>query len=66
MNRLAALAISSILLTALAVTAAALAQQPPAQSCKEQRRTMGMADFRSLYAPNGKPRAAMIACLASQ
>ena len=43
------------------------AQQPSgSQNCKEQRRSMGMADFRSLYAPNGKPKAAMDACLAKQ
>jgi hypothetical protein len=65
MNRFAAVAVF-VLLTALAATAAAPAQQPPAQSCKEQRRAMGMADFRSLYAPNGTPRAAMTACLATQ
>jgi hypothetical protein len=41
-------------------------QTPAAQNCKEQRRSMGMADFRSLYAPNGKPKAAMDACLAKQ
>lgn len=43
-------------------------QQSPAAkaNCKEQRRSMGMADFRSLYAPNGSPKAAMNACLAKQ
>lgn len=36
------------------------------QLCKEQRNSMGMADFRALYAPAGKPKAAMDACLATQ
>jgi hypothetical protein len=65
MKRLATAA-ALVLLTALAATAAAPAQQTPTQSCQEQRRTMGMADFRSLYAPNGRPRDAMLACLARQ
>jgi hypothetical protein len=43
----------------------AVSQTGP-QNCKEQRRTMGMADFRSLYAPNGTPKAAMDACVAKQ
>lgn len=34
--------------------------------CKQQRRTIGMAAFRQLYAPNGKPKAAMDACLLKQ
>jgi len=34
--------------------------------CKQQRRTIGMAAFRELYAPAGKPTAAMNACLAKQ
>jgi hypothetical protein len=34
--------------------------------CKEQRRVMGMAAFRLLYAPGGSPKAAMDACLAKQ
>ena len=36
------------------------------QLCKEQRKTMGMADFRALYAPTGNPKAAMDACLSQQ
>ena len=36
------------------------------QLCKEQRRTIGMAAFRLLYAPAGSPKAAMDACLAKQ
>ena len=36
------------------------------QLCKEQRRAMGMADFRALYAPAGNPKAAMDACLSKQ
>ena len=36
------------------------------QLCKEQRKAIGMADFRALYAPAGKPKAAMDACLAGQ
>ena len=66
MKRLAALAINTILLTALVVTAAALAQQTPAQNCNEQRRAMGKADFQSLHAPNGTPGAALRACRAGQ
>jgi hypothetical protein len=34
--------------------------------CKQQRRTVGMATFRELYAPTGKPKAAMDACLVKQ
>ena len=34
--------------------------------CKQQRRTIGMAAFRDLYAPTGNPTAAMNACLAKQ
>jgi hypothetical protein len=37
-----------------------------AELCKQQRRTIGMAAFRALYAPSGTPKAAMDACLASQ
>jgi hypothetical protein len=36
------------------------------QACKAQRNTMGMAAFRLLYAPSGKPKAAMDACVAQQ
>ena len=32
--------------------------------CREQRRAMGMANFRSLYAPTGSPKAAFDACVA--
>lgn len=35
----------------------------PAEQCKQQRNTIGMAAFRDLYAPNGSPKAAMDACL---
>jgi hypothetical protein len=51
---------------AFAVQPGGNAQQSGSQNCKEQRRSLGMADFRSLYAPNGKPKAAMDACLAKQ
>ena len=61
---------------ALAVPAA-FAAQPSGQAaqattpsaselCKQQRRTIGMAAFRALYAPTGTPKAAMDACLSSQ
>jgi len=62
-------------LFALAVPAAFAAppggqgtQATPSASelCKQQRRTIGMAAFRALYAPAGTPKAAMDACLASQ
>jgi len=36
------------------------------QLCKEQRKVMGMANFRALYAPAGNPKAAMDACLTRQ
>ncbi len=36
------------------------------QLCKQQRRTIGMAAFRALYAPSGTPKAAMDACLTAQ
>lgn len=41
---------------------------PPsaAELCKQQRRTIGMAAFRELYASSGSPKAAMDACLARQ
>ena len=51
---------------------AALAAPPPGQgssastACKQQRNTIGMNAFRLLYAPTGKPKAAMDACLAAQ
>ena len=38
----------------------------PSDLCKQQRRTIGMTAFRDLYAPNGKPKAAMGACLVKQ
>jgi hypothetical protein len=47
----------------------ALAVPPDASvsaACKAQRNTMGMATFRLLYAPSGKPKAAMDACVAQQ
>jgi hypothetical protein len=34
--------------------------------CKAQRRSLGMSTFRATYAPTGKPKAAMDACLAQQ
>jgi hypothetical protein len=40
--------------------------QDASQDCKAQRRAMGVAGFQSVYAPSGKPRAAMDACLAKQ
>ena len=36
----------------------------PSDLCREQRRTMGMASFRSTYAPTGSPKAAFDACVA--
>jgi hypothetical protein len=50
------------------VTAAPLGAQSgaAAKACKDQRTTIGMAAFRLLYAPAGKPKAAMDACLARQ
>jgi hypothetical protein len=47
----------------------ALAVPPDASvsaACKAQRNTMGMTTFRLLYAPSGKPKAAMDACVAQQ
>jgi hypothetical protein len=62
-----------LIVAALAIVAvpAALAVPPAAdqsasQLCKEQRKVMGMANFRALYAPTGSPQAAMNACLAKQ
>jgi len=37
-----------------------------AELCKQQRRTIGMDAFRALYAPSGKPKAAMDECLKAQ
>jgi hypothetical protein len=37
-----------------------------ASLCKQQRRTIGMAAFRALYAPTGSPKAAMDKCLSAQ
>jgi len=36
----------------------------PSAQCREQRRTMGMADFRSKYAPTGSPKVAFDVCVA--
>ncbi|HXG75283.1 MAG TPA: hypothetical protein VNJ53_01805 [Gaiellaceae bacterium] len=44
-------------------SSAAPAVQTAAQQCKAQRKQLGMADFRALYAPGGSPQAAMDACL---
>lgn len=44
-------------------SASANSGQSSAALCKEQRRTMGMSAFRSLYAPTGSPKAAFDACL---
>jgi hypothetical protein len=65
---------TTVVIVGLLVPAAAAAptagdsqpSQSAAKNCKEQRRTLGMADFRALYAPNGTPKAAMDACLAKQ
>jgi len=57
---------------ALAVPPAGQDQSGPAATpsaselCKQQRRTVGMAAFRQLYAPTGSPKAAMDACLTKQ
>ncbi|MGH3109376.1 MAG: hypothetical protein ACRDQT_00480 [Gaiellaceae bacterium] len=50
------------------VAPATLAAQPASssQACKAQRNGIGMVAFRQLYAPAGKPKAAMDACLAQQ
>jgi hypothetical protein len=50
------------------VTAAPLGAQSgaAAKACKDQRTTIGMAAFRLLYAPAGKPKAALDACLVQQ
>ena len=61
--------IGIVALLCVAVPAAFAA--PPAgkeasQACKAQRNTIGMSAFRLLYAPTGKPKAAMDACLAQQ
>jgi hypothetical protein len=58
-------------LLCLAVPAIVAAQPTPAPAgaataCKTERRELGMAAFRELYAPTGTPRAAMRACLARQ
>jgi hypothetical protein len=45
---------------------ASSATPSPSDLCKQQRRTIGMTAFRDLYAPNGKPKAAMGACLLKQ
>lgn len=49
---------------------AALAAPPPgtevSRACKAQRNAMGMAAFRLLYAPTGKPKAALDACVSQQ
>ena len=36
----------------------------PSAQCREQRRTMGMANFRSTYAPLGSPQEAFDVCVA--
>lgn len=71
MKRLATLVILVGLVVPVAVAAppsgdSVQATPTASQNCREQRRAMGMADFRSLYAPTGTPRAAMLACLAQQ
>jgi hypothetical protein len=40
--------------------------QDAAQACKAQRNAIGQSAFQLLYAPTGKPKAAMAACLAQQ
>jgi hypothetical protein len=42
------------------------AGQEASQACKAQRNAIGMSAFRLLYAPTGKPKAAMDACAALQ
>jgi hypothetical protein len=59
-----------LLLVALFVLAAPVANAVPpagqdaAAQCREQRRAMGMADFRSLYAPTSSPKVAFDVCVA--
>jgi hypothetical protein len=49
-----------------ATLAAQPAPQTQAQACKAQRNAIGNEAFRLLYAPTGKPKAAMDACLGRQ
>ena len=49
-----------------ALSAQPAAKDPAAAACKAQRNAIGMNAFRQLYAPSGKPKAAMDACLAQQ
>ena len=44
----------------------ATAASSASELCKQQRRTIGMAAFRALYAPTGSPKAATDACLVKQ
>jgi hypothetical protein len=49
-----------------AALAAPPAGQDASQACKAQRNVIGMAAFRLQYAPAGKPKDALEACLAQQ
>jgi hypothetical protein len=66
MKRVLIVAILAIFAVPAALAVPPGSSQDSAQDCKAQRRQMGMANFQSLYAPNGKPKAAMDACLAKQ
>jgi hypothetical protein len=59
------LLLSALLVLAVPVAyAAPPAGQDASAQCREQRRTMGMADFRSLYAPTSSPKVAFDVCVA--
>lgn len=66
MNRLVIVAAFALLAVPAALAVPPGTSQDASQDCKAQRRTMGVAGFQSVYAPNGKPKAAMAACLAKQ
>jgi hypothetical protein len=66
MNRLLLLAALALFAVPAALAVPPGTSQEASQDCKAQRKTMGMAGFQSVYAPNGKPKAAMDACLAKQ
>jgi hypothetical protein len=53
-------------LAAPAALAAPPGDKSASQACKAQRNAIGMSAFRLQYAPTGKPKAAMEACLAQQ
>ena len=66
MKRLLIVAVLAIVAVPAALAVPPAGDQSASQLCKEQRNSMGMANFRALYAPTGSPKAAMNACLAKQ